>query len=280
MAVCLKNIHQDSTGCCYAEDAVAEEQIYRKENGMNRICDYLFWGQNGHKEGISISLHDKLFRRERIGKYMETVDERLRYCEDSVCVVPCLMEADTVVIVNAPLYNYRKRTGSACNSKDIMYLEQFNIFYKSIVDRLGSDRVEFKQRLDKYFVSRIYEGMNKMMGLSLNHVLPLHVPPLACLLAHEKIVIYGAGVVGRDYYRMMELMCPDQIAGWVDRQWEKLQKEGLPVEPVHQLLEWNDSKILIAALFADGADRIKRELLQMGIAEKQIFWRAPGTVLD
>ena len=84
----------------------------------------------------------------------------------------------------------------------------------------GGQKQEFKQRLDKYFVSRIYEGLNKMMDLSLKNVLPLHIPPVAELPQNEKVVIYGAGVVGRDYHRMMELMCPDRIAGWVDRQWE------------------------------------------------------------
>ncbi len=279
-AVCLKNIYRNQTGYSYAEDNVTEEGIYRKENGLNRICDYLFWGSGGHKEGISISLVDKLFRREQMIGYMEEIDSRLRYCEDSVCVVPYLMEAETVCIVNQPLYYYRQRPGSACNSTDLMYLEQFNIFYQSILNRLDAGMQEFKQRLDKYFVSRIYEGLNKMMDLSLKNVLPLHIPPVAELPQNEKVVIYGAGVVGRDYHRMMELMCPDRIAGWVDRQWESLQKEGLAVEPVRKLTEWDYDRIVIAVLFEDSATQIRGDLASMGIEKDKIFWQPPRTVMD
>lgn len=279
-AICLKTIYRNQTGYFYAEDKAAEDGIYKKEKGLNQICDYLFWGKGGHKEGISISLVDKLFRREQMMKYMEEIDSRLRYCEDSVCVIPYLMEAETVCIVNRPLYYYRQRTGSACNSTDLMYLEQFNIFYQSILGRLDESMHEFKQRLDKYFVSRIYEGLNKMMDLSLKSVLPLHVPPIAKLPPVERVVIYGAGVVGRDYHRMMELMCPERIVGWVDRQWENLRKEGLRVEPVGKLTEWDYERIVIAVLFEDSAEKIKKELVYMGIEKNKIFWQPPGTVLD
>ena len=136
----------------------------------------------------------------------------------------------------------------------------------------GGQKQEFKQRLDKYFVSRIYEGLNKMMDLSLKNVLPLHIPPVAELPQNEKVVIYGAGVVGRDYHRMMELMCPDRIAGWVDRQWESLQKEGLAVEPVRKLTEWDYDRIVIAVLFEDSATQIRGDLASMGIEKDKIFW--------
>lgn len=279
-AICLRNIYRHQTGYSYAEDKVAEEKIYKKENGLNQICDYLFWGRDGHKEGISTTIGDKLFKRGKVIKYMEEIDGRLRYCEDSACVIPYLMDAETVCIVNQPLYNYRQRPGSACNSTDLMYLEQFNIFYQSIVGRLDAGMHEFKQRLDKYFVSRVYEGLNKMMNLSLKSVLPLHIPPIAKLPADERVVIYGAGVVGRDYHRMMELMCPDRIAGWVDRQWENLREEGLAVEPVRRLTVRDYDRIVVAALFEDSAKKIKEDLVSMGIEEARIFWQPPRTVLD
>ncbi len=240
----------------------------------------MFWGRDGQKEGISISLVDKLFRRDLIERFMGQTDRRLRYCEDSVCVIPCLMEAEVVSIVNRPLYHYRQRAGSACHSTDIMYLEQFSLFYQSIVCRLDDSMQDFKRRLDQYFVSRIYEGLNKMMGLSLGHVLPLHIPPTAKLSADSKIVIYGAGVVGRDYHRMMQLICPERIAGWVDRQWEKLRDENLPVEPVSMLLEWEYDRIVIAVLFEDSAQKIREELIRMGIKEECLFWNPPETILD
>ena len=142
------------------------------------------------------------------------------------------------------------------------------------------DMGDLKQRLDKYFVSRIYEGINRIMGLSLKTVLPLYVPPISNIPTSDKIVIYGAGIVGRDYYRMMEIMCPNRIAGWVDRQWESLQETGIAVSPIEHLKEWEYDSIIIAVLFEDNAAKIKTSLIQMGIEPEKIFWSSPKTILD
>lgn len=280
IAVCLKNICQDGNGYICSEDAVAEEGIYRKKDSINQICEYLFWGRDGHKEGISINLYDKLFKRELIIEYIEQVDERLRYFEDAACVIPCLMEADRICVINEPFYYYRQRNSSACHSIDTMYLEQINIFYKSIMDRLHNGMDDFRQRLDKYFASRVYEGLNRIMGLSLDNAIPLYVPPVSVLPESDRIVVYGAGTVGRDYHRMMEMMCPGRIAGWVDRQWESLREDGVAVSPVEALKGWEYDRIVIAVLFEDNAAKIKASLIQMGIEPQKIFWRSPKTVLD
>lgn len=279
IAVCLQYVlHSDEN--CVAEDAVAEAGVYEKHAGVNAVCDYLFWGTDGQKEGISISLVDKLFRRELLSGFLMRTDERLRYCEDSACVVPCLMQAERVTLVNEPYYYYRQRAGSACHSVDTMYLAQFNIFYQSVLERITDKNSALKYRLDKYFVSRIYEGMNQMMGLALKEVLPLYVPPIAKLSVSGRIVIYGAGVVGKDYYRMMRLMCPERIAGWADRRWSGLRKEGLAVLAPESLYTLAYEHIMIAVLFKDSADKIRDSLIRMGISADKIYWEPPGTVLD
>lgn len=280
MTICLKNICQDGNGYTCSEDAVAEEGMYKKKDGLNQICQYLFWGQDDHKEGLAINLVDKLFRRDLIMEYMEQADERLRYFEDAACVIPCLIKAENIYVLNEPLYYYRQRNGSACHSIDTMYLEQINIFYESILTRMHDNMDDLKQRLDKYFVSRIYEGINRIMGLSLKNVLPVYVPPIAGFSESDRIVIYGAGTVGRDYHRMMEMMCPSRIAGWVDKQWESLQEAGIAASPIEKLKEWEYDKIIIAVLFEDNAAKIKTALMQIGVKPEKIFWSSPKTILD
>lgn len=280
MVICLKNICQDNNGYTCSEDPVALEGMYTKKEGINEICKYLFWGQDNHKEGVAINLVDKLFKRDLIMKYIEQVDDRLRYFEDAACVIPCLMEAENIYMINEPLYYYRQRMGSACHSIDTMYLEQINIFYTSILNRMQDDMDDLKQRFDKYFVSRVYEGINRIMGLSFKHNLPIYVPPVSMFPSNDRIVIYGAGKVGRDYYRMMQIMCPSRIVGWVDKQWKSLRKLGIVASSIENLKEWSYDRIIIAVLFEDNAINIKASLIRMGIETEKIFWSSPKTILD
>ncbi|MCI9143232.1 MAG: glycosyltransferase, partial [Lachnospiraceae bacterium] len=236
IAVCRKIIYDENLGISYEEEQAAAPGIYRKKQGINEICSRLFWGKDGRTEGLGINLVDKMFERKLLSRHHEQVDTRLRYFEDGACLVPCLMEADSVSVVDQALYYYRQRTGSACHSVDRLYLEQLNLFYDFLMQRIENE--DMAERLDRYLIAHVYSGINEMMGIRIGKRIPFYMPPMAELAGCEKIVLYGAGKVGSDYYHMMHLMCPERIAGWVDRQYLKYRRQGMDIEAPERLKTW------------------------------------------
>ncbi|MCI8292473.1 MAG: glycosyltransferase [Hespellia sp.] len=278
LVICQKQIYDETTGSIYNEMSALSAGVYAGE-GYSKVLENLFCQPNGVEPGVSINLCDKLIKRTLLARNQGLVDERLRYFEDGACVIPCLLEASSITVLEEALYYYRQRSASACHSTDAEYLMQLNIFYQNIRERIECSRPELGRRLETYMVNRTYAAMNQMMGFGLRQRIPFYMPPLSHFEGGERIVIYGAGMVGRDYERMMRMLCPERLVGWVDRRYEALQAEGLEVEAVECLRKWAYDRILIAVLFRDLAERIREELRELGIGVEMVEWYPPDTVL-
>ena len=66
----------------------------------------------------------------------------------------------------------------------------------------------------------------------------------------------------------------------MDRQYEKLQREGLQVQDVECLKSQAFDKIIIAVKFRNNAEGIITSLTEMGIAPEKIIWEQPQTLID
>nr|WP_302111015.1 glycosyltransferase family 2 protein [uncultured Acetatifactor sp.] len=278
VAVCKKNIYSDTTGMCFAESDVIAAGYYADCKNKD-IMHNMFLGQSSGA-GISLNLYDKLFSRKLIeGKYRE-VDCRLRYFEDMALAVLCMICAEGVAFVNIPYYFYRQRECSLCHSTDHQYLEQLNIFCDSVRPHMMEYSKEVSTRLDMFVADRAIYGLNYMMGLNLKNKVPYYIPPFKSIRPDDKVVLYGAGEVGKSFYRFFELTRPGQAVLWVDRQYEKLQREGLQVQDVECLRNQAFDKIIIAVKFRNNAEGIVSSLTEMGIPPEKIIWEQPQTLID
>ncbi|MEE3453179.1 glycosyltransferase family 2 protein [Dialister sp.] len=275
-AVCLKCIYDEKKKYSADEPAVLPDGKYEKSDG--KVQASLFYSDTG-ADGLSINLIDKLIRREKLLAAYSGAESRLHYFEDAAVSIPVLLDAAAVSIVNQPFYVYRQHGDSICHKQDDRYLEQLNIFYsymKTILLDRGAGNV--LPKLERFFIGHVFWGLNYMMGLQVR--IPYYVPDLAAFQPDEKLLIYGAGMVGKDYYHFMKLFCPERIAGWADRRAGELQKEGFPVIHPDQIAACPYDKILLAVMFEDGAEKIKRDLVGMGIPGERIVWYPMKTIVD
>lgn len=81
----------------------------------------------------------------------------------------------------------------------------------------------------------------------------------------EKIILYGAGAVGRDYYAQNIMMKKYNIVAWVDKNHEKI---GFPVTGVETFSKVDYEKILIAVENEQISESIKEDLIKLGLSEK------------
>lgn len=79
---------------------------------------------------------------------------------------------------------------------------------------------------------------------------------------------------------MFQLVRPRQLVLWVDKQYEKLRREGLETEGIETLLETEFDQVLIAVEGRDSARQIKEELEKYGIASEKIMWKPPLSILS
>ena len=87
-----------------------------------------------------------------------------------------------------------------------------------------------------------------------------------------KIVIYGAGKVGKIFQRQIFQEQEYCVASWIDKQYSKYIKEGFPVESLKRLENIEYDIVLIAVLKRDLYYDIKKDLIKLGVPEEKIDW--------
>lgn len=255
-----------------------------QDHSMDILLRNLIYTEDYSRRGISPNLYDKLFDRHLLYEHQSQVDPRIRYGEDDVCVYSCLVHANRVAVTDHAYYHYRIREGSICHSTDEQYFAGITLFYqqlKSVFVKHPSADVLMKQ-LNRYMLEFVLRGVNRTFGFGYGVVVPFFLLPYTLLRDNglKRIVLYGAGQVGQDYYQALRSTNLVEIAAWVDLQWDDYQKKGFPTQPIAVINEINYDGILIAIDNFNLAEKIKKSLCAMGVPEKDIFYEQPQKMIQ
>lgn len=280
MAVSVKYCNREKSE--YREQPGVPEGVYDRESPGRELARNLIYTVDGRR-GISPNLYDKLFKRELLCRHQFAVDERIRYGEDDACVYGCLLDAGRVVILDRAWYHYRIREGSVCHTGDDTYFEQVAWLYRQLRETFlrQPEPGILMEQLNRYMMEFILRGINRQFGFGYGVVVPFYLPPFRTLQERgvRRLVLYGAGNVGQDYFRALQLWRCTEVAVWVDRQPEPYREKGLPVEPVSRITETGYDAVLIAVEKKTLAEQIRSDLIRLGIEADKIIYEEPGTVV-
>lgn len=245
------------------------EGKYEKQALIDKVYPKMIVNDAFFEWGIFPGVWDKLFRRDSIERFQLTVDERIVMGEDAACVYPCLLNADSIYIMHECLYHYRQTASSMVKQQQdhAKEREQFRILYRSV-----------NAQLEKY--TSIYDLRPQWK----KYVLFLMIPradglyagyeELACLFPFSKvqrgmnIVIYGAGTYGQRLFTVLKKSGYCNIAAWVDRNDQELQKMGLPVESPEVIPDRTYDAIIVAITYARSRQALFENLVKSYPAEK------------
>lgn len=96
--------------------------------------------------------------------------------------------------------------------------------------------------------------------------------PYTRIKQNSKIILYGAGKVGRDYF--MQIMGTNfcELIIWVDNNFEEHQKEYLPVYPIECMKNADYDYVVIAIQKKEIAEQVEQTLISKGVLRKKIVW--------
>lgn len=266
-------IFDEAAGSCFAESERRSADHCEEYHKAGRAVGVV-------TEDVTWSLCGKLFERELLLENYGKVDRRLTYYEDAALVILCVIQARKCVLLDEPMYYYRQRSRSLCHSVVPNWLEQVNIFYCNMEQHVAGCSEKWMERVRYCVADGAVRGVNGMMGLGLRSRIPLYIPPFPELDEDGRVVLYGAGKIGRSYHQMFQLVRPHQLVLWVDKQHERLRQEGLGVEGIESLLKTEFDRLLIAVERRNSAMQIQEELEGYGIPAEKILWRPPRNMLS
>ena len=86
------------------------------------------------------------------------------------------------------------------------------------------------------------------------------------------IVLYGAGNIGKDYYRQFSESKQFNLVAWIDQNYMRYQKQGFSVNAPEIISKLSFDYVIIAVIYKHFADDIKEALRVYGIPESKMIW--------
>lgn len=252
--------------------------LYQTKEEKKYLCENMLLWENTEQTGVYPSLWSKLFVADKLKKVAEETHRDLFIGEDADLSFRYILLCDKVFVSPICLYHYEDNKSSAMNSVNANYLWNMMNLYQVLTDEFV--KTPYKESLIPKWNLWIWEMLQKtprFMGWSFLEQPQMirYVCPFFNRLHGKKIILYGAGAVGKDYYKLCKKDSGMQLVLWVDRNWECLQEEGWNVHPVSCIPEKDYDVILIAVKDKERAEEIKMQLQELEINVSRILWEKP-----
>lgn len=266
-----------------SEDGISEKRnaipsgIYETKT----IAKDLFYYKNKARYGILPYSVAKLYPREMLGEILENISDEIHYAEDKAIVFSFVFQDINVCFTDAIYYHYCVRNGSACQSENQNYLVELTAFYKYAKKLFEGhrEREHLLRQLGKYLLQETIYAVDTKLGLTTWDkpicTMPYQLDSSAFFPKKKKVILYGAGKVGADYYKQIKDCMNMELCGWVDKNYKKYQAEELNVQPIEHIQKTEYDYILVAVRKQTIFEEIKKELSAMGISEDAVIWGRP-----
>ena len=243
------------------------------------ICE---WMRNSALCPIRSTIWSKLYRATLIKKAYFFVPDDLSKGEDLICFINLvILLKEKICVTSKIFYHYRNRKDSLSHDNSFNYYvinQDLYAYMKRLIDKripqLSSQVEEWRLKVAKnglrsvLYVNKIFFKQAMYQISNINK------------LFNKKIVLYGAGSVGREYYSQIVQYEKCQLVAWVDKNYSTIRYDYYNIKPVNYILKINYDIIIIAVLRKELASTIKDELLCKGITEEKIVWIKPYDIRD
>lgn len=255
-----------------------DEAVYDGiESRYEFIRDHTETFMNQKDKYISNSIWSKLFKSSLIKEAYSRVPDTQQYGEDGIALCRCIFKASKIVTYRKAFYHYIVRKGSLSRTNEYKNLIKFAGLYQTYEElfreygygeRARDDLDCFLRKLGLMYVDRI--GVEDLY-------IERYKLPSARLYAGKKIVLYGAGRVGKNYYTQLARYRECQIVAWIDESYEKRQTEidYFLLSSPKDMMKYEFDYVLVALSNRYIAEQIRENLTAGGVDEKKIKFEMP-----
>lgn len=253
--------------------ALQEEQSYDMEGQqIDILCEGLL-GKRQKVDLLANSLCVRLFKAEKIKECLYSLPDDLIYGEDMVCMCQYIMRSNKFAILKGAGYHYVQRSTSAMHDKNISHFVKNCKLYEQVLRTftLSQYYERVKDLMASYLIKEIANIWEDVTGKEI----ALYEFPDIHILFGKKVVLYGAGKVGMDYYKQIRRYEQCSIAALADTYYEKYDYDYVRVVSFNEVKELQWDILVISVLGEEISGQIKSFLIQNGIEKEKIYWCSP-----
>lgn len=272
--------YQESESICVEADAI-QPGIYTSEQNLSYIFNNLLFCNN--RFGIHGAIWRAVFKKQIIKCFFHKIPISMRYLEDACFFYLYCLHCKTFILLSDYLYHYRATEGSTVHKVYTKYLSDLSDFYVTLLDQIKNHAFSkcLTLQLQKFVNYSMICRAGTILGFDQQNQFPSYLLPFDdSFFKNKTVVLYGAGSVGKSYFR--QLKSKDDIHGilWVDNNFESCKKNQFPVSSLDSIFQSEYDCIIIAAKNKQLADAITTQLVALGINHEKIFWKLPKDIFE
>lgn len=262
------------------EKNVYEEGIYCEGEIKKEIIPGMMFDAALGARRLNPSLCCKLIKRKLFLQVTESVKDRITFGEDALVTYPAVGRAKRIFISNQVFYHYNNNELSCTHTFPLERITEVKAFQDHIMrlfNEIGMlDRVKYQ--IENYVRSFFSMMIRSWYGIELSSV--VYAFPYSSVLKDAEIFIYGAGIVGKSYINALKITNYGHIAGWADRNCDKLREyNNVNIMAPERIKQETFDVLLIAVWDEEAAKEIRDSLLKLGIPKEKILWKKPICIL-
>lgn len=256
----------------FAENNIKYEQcsildgIYGRNEIEEKLFPMMIWNSGRNSFGIDPSLGNKLYKASLLKDYYRSSrDVCFHYGEDVAVIYPLIMKARNMVFHQEIYYYHRQREKGVLSSyiKDDLFLDKLYELYKYLSESMGFNKI-FQKQIDLFYIYSV--GLIKrkygIIAYPENIIFPFDKVEKG-----EVIVIYGAGNIGKQYVKQLNMLDYCDVILWVDKNYRLLGKE---VCNPKLILDVKYDKVVIAIADLNIKRQVMENLIELGIRKELI----------
>ncbi len=145
--------------------------------------------------------------------------------------------------------------------------------YDRIIDSFAEyTSVDKEKNINYALMGKKFKTGKKLEG---NREAFLYRFPYDLIPEGKKIILYGAGRVGEDYYRLIKMTNYCQLVAWTDKNAAHYRRQGMTVSDMEEVRSLSYDYMLIAVYQEKVEKEIRTELEAHGVDLDKIVWGKP-----
>lgn len=255
------------------------EGVYDMSDLNSPVYESFFVNKDDKKSrGINGNVWGTIYKTTLLRENQLLVDEKIRCGEDDACFFPSLLNAEKFGFIDKQLYHYRQVPESMSHEVGMYTLEEVMLLEKRLREacQYKPNKDQLFEQLDYYMMIRLKRFIDK--GLNIDSCTGTYLFPYHKIAPKSKVILYGAGKVGKAYYSQIKKNEYCNIILWVDANAKLSEEDNVrSIYDIKESLHEYDS-VVIAISNENTAMQIKEYLVNQGVDADKIVWTKPDYI--
>lgn len=218
-----------------------------------------------------IAMTFNLFKTNFALGIIREMSDKIKTAEDYMFLMLALLKAESFAAISYRGYHYRSniksKTHTLKNVKDLLQPVHENVD-NAITQSCYSEHIKMLLK-KKNIIHTCYSIMLKDYKV-LAEMSTDFLFPYSKVKKGSRVLVYGAGKLGKQIYGAINESSDYIAVGLADKNWELCRKQGMNVVAPKNMLSLKYDYIIIAIVYANVKNQVKRELLEMGVHADKI----------